>query len=70
MKKTRLSKTYNFSLHCVNGLLYDNFDIYTVCCAYIIINGSRHDRMLVGFTTTCQVPFVRRNRNSSYENNV
>jgi len=55
MKKTRLSKTYNFSLHCANGLLYENFGIYTVCCAYIIINGSRRDRMLVGFTTTCAI---------------
>ena len=25
-------KTYKFSLHCANGLFYDKFGIYTVCC--------------------------------------
>jgi hypothetical protein len=56
MKKNSC-KTYNVSLHCVNGVLYDNFGIYTVLCAHTVISGGRrgHDRMIVEFTTTCAI---------------
>ena len=48
MKKNSF-KTYNFSLHCANGLLYENFGIYTV------INGSLRGHMIVRFATTCTI---------------